>query len=213
MTHPTHAERIARVRDYLLDLRAKVRGFDLAVKALNGGDYDAATGGSRCSSACSPIRSRRARTSASRCTARRSPRSSRRRAFAARPTSIPIRARARSSCAPARSSAAGLKQAPKIDERMIKRGDGRVSRGARHRSQLRLRAGEPRRRARRSEGSPGRARGAREGGAHGAAVEGGVEQSRRGRGRDRRHARARSKRSAKRPRSTAATPTRGSTSA
>jgi metalloendopeptidase OMA1, mitochondrial len=42
MTHPTHAERIARVRDYLLDLRAKVRGFDLAVKALNGGDYDAA---------------------------------------------------------------------------------------------------------------------------------------------------------------------------
>ncbi len=42
MTHPTHAERIARVRDYLLDLRAKVRGFDLGVKALNGGDYDAA---------------------------------------------------------------------------------------------------------------------------------------------------------------------------
>jgi predicted Zn-dependent protease len=40
MTHPTHAERIARVRDYLLDLRAKVRGFDLAVKALNTGDYD-----------------------------------------------------------------------------------------------------------------------------------------------------------------------------
>jgi len=44
MTHPTHAERIARVRDYLLDLRAKVRGFDLAVKALNSGDYDAAIG-------------------------------------------------------------------------------------------------------------------------------------------------------------------------
>jgi predicted Zn-dependent protease len=42
MTHPTHAERIARVRDYLLDLRAKVRGFDLAVKALNNGDYDMA---------------------------------------------------------------------------------------------------------------------------------------------------------------------------
>src|SRR5262249_48235184 len=42
MTHPTHAERIARVRDYLLDLRAKVRGFDLAVKALKDGDYDAA---------------------------------------------------------------------------------------------------------------------------------------------------------------------------
>lgn len=42
MTHPTHAERIARVRDYLLDLRAKVHGFDLAVKALKSGDYDAA---------------------------------------------------------------------------------------------------------------------------------------------------------------------------
>ena len=35
MTHPTHAERIARVRDYLLDLRAKVHGFDLAVKSLH----------------------------------------------------------------------------------------------------------------------------------------------------------------------------------
>jgi predicted Zn-dependent protease len=44
MTHPTHAERIARVRDYLLDLRAKVRGFDLAVRALKDGDYDAAAG-------------------------------------------------------------------------------------------------------------------------------------------------------------------------
>jgi predicted Zn-dependent protease len=42
MTHPTHAERIARVRDYLLDLRAKVRGFELAVKALDAGDYDGA---------------------------------------------------------------------------------------------------------------------------------------------------------------------------
>jgi predicted Zn-dependent protease len=42
MTHPTHAERITRVRDYLLDLRAKVKGFDLAVKALNNGDYDMA---------------------------------------------------------------------------------------------------------------------------------------------------------------------------
>ncbi|HZS35768.1 MAG TPA: tetratricopeptide repeat protein, partial [Polyangia bacterium] len=44
MTHPTHAERIARVRDYLLDLRAKTHGFDLAVKALAGGDYDSAIG-------------------------------------------------------------------------------------------------------------------------------------------------------------------------
>jgi predicted Zn-dependent protease len=44
MTHPTHAERMARVRDYLLDLRAKVRGFDLALKALDSGDYDSAAG-------------------------------------------------------------------------------------------------------------------------------------------------------------------------
>jgi predicted Zn-dependent protease len=43
MTHPTHAERMARLRDYLLDLRRKVRGFDLAVKALESGDYDAAS--------------------------------------------------------------------------------------------------------------------------------------------------------------------------
>ena len=30
MTHPTHKERIARVRDYLLDLRAKTYGFEIA---------------------------------------------------------------------------------------------------------------------------------------------------------------------------------------
>jgi predicted Zn-dependent protease len=42
MTHPMHAERIARVRDYLLDLRAKVHGFDVAVKELAAGEYDAA---------------------------------------------------------------------------------------------------------------------------------------------------------------------------
>ena len=44
MTHPTHAERVTRVRDYLLDLRAKVHGFDLAVKSLGSGDYDNAIG-------------------------------------------------------------------------------------------------------------------------------------------------------------------------
>jgi len=42
MTHPTHAERIERVRDYLLDLRGKVHGFDVAVKELGSGDYDQA---------------------------------------------------------------------------------------------------------------------------------------------------------------------------
>ena len=44
MTHPTHKERIARVRDYLLDLRAKTYGFDLAVKDLGQNDYDGAIG-------------------------------------------------------------------------------------------------------------------------------------------------------------------------
>jgi predicted Zn-dependent protease len=44
MTHPTHAERIARVRDYLLDLRGKVHGFDVAVKELAAGEYDQAAG-------------------------------------------------------------------------------------------------------------------------------------------------------------------------
>jgi predicted Zn-dependent protease len=39
MTHPQHADRLARMRDYLLDLRSKVRGFELAVKALHDGDY------------------------------------------------------------------------------------------------------------------------------------------------------------------------------
>jgi len=43
MTHPTHKERIERVQDYLLDVRAKVRGFDLATKALDDGDFDLAT--------------------------------------------------------------------------------------------------------------------------------------------------------------------------
>jgi predicted Zn-dependent protease len=39
LTHPQHCERIARMRDYLLDLRSKVRGFDLAVQALKDGEY------------------------------------------------------------------------------------------------------------------------------------------------------------------------------
>jgi predicted Zn-dependent protease len=42
MTHPTHRERIERTRDYLLDLRGKVRGFDQAVRLLEAGDYDGA---------------------------------------------------------------------------------------------------------------------------------------------------------------------------
>jgi predicted Zn-dependent protease len=42
LTHPQHGERIARMRDYLLDLRSKVRGFDLAVKSLKDGEYSTA---------------------------------------------------------------------------------------------------------------------------------------------------------------------------
>lgn len=41
MTHPTHQERLAGLRDYLIELRAKVRGFDLAVKSLSDGELDA----------------------------------------------------------------------------------------------------------------------------------------------------------------------------
>jgi tetratricopeptide (TPR) repeat protein len=42
MTHPQHAERIARLRDYLLELRAKVGHFTQGVKALKGKEYDKA---------------------------------------------------------------------------------------------------------------------------------------------------------------------------
>jgi predicted Zn-dependent protease len=42
MTHPMHAERIAGLRDYLIELRGKVHGFDLAVKSMADGDLDAA---------------------------------------------------------------------------------------------------------------------------------------------------------------------------
>ncbi len=45
MTHPQHSERIERMRDYLLELRSHVHGFDLGVKALKDGDY--AQAGSR----------------------------------------------------------------------------------------------------------------------------------------------------------------------
>jgi predicted Zn-dependent protease len=42
MTHPTHAERMSGLRDYLIELRAKVHGFDLATKNLSDGELDAA---------------------------------------------------------------------------------------------------------------------------------------------------------------------------
>ncbi|MCC6746307.1 MAG: tetratricopeptide repeat protein [Deltaproteobacteria bacterium] len=42
MTHPQHAERIERLRDYMLELRAKVRNFNKGVEALKTKKYDVA---------------------------------------------------------------------------------------------------------------------------------------------------------------------------
>jgi predicted Zn-dependent protease len=39
MTHPQHAERIARMRDYLLELRSNVHGFDLGIQSLKDGEF------------------------------------------------------------------------------------------------------------------------------------------------------------------------------
>ena len=201
MTHPTHAERIARVRDYLLDLRAKVRGFDQAVKALNGGDYDAAQAKLEVFLGVFPD-SLAARSNLGVALHRKAlsalePSTRFRRSTDVDPNSRARKIELRAGEVNARRAQAGAEDRRAHDQR----GDGRVSGGALHRSQLRLRAGEPRRRARRSEGSQGRARRARESGAHGAAVEGGVEQSRRRRRRDGRHAaRARSVRQGDRAR-------------
>ncbi|MEO6954257.1 MAG: M48 family metalloprotease [Polyangia bacterium] len=42
LTHPTHAERLEGLRDYLVELRGKVHGFDLALKSLDDNELDAA---------------------------------------------------------------------------------------------------------------------------------------------------------------------------
>jgi predicted Zn-dependent protease len=42
LSHPQHAERIARLRDYLLELRAKVGQFNQGVKALQNREFDKA---------------------------------------------------------------------------------------------------------------------------------------------------------------------------
>lgn len=42
MSHPRHAERISRLRDYLLELRAKARHFHKGLAALNKGEHDQA---------------------------------------------------------------------------------------------------------------------------------------------------------------------------
>ena len=44
LDHPTYVERQDGLRDYLMELRSKVHGFDLAVKSLKDDDLDAAIG-------------------------------------------------------------------------------------------------------------------------------------------------------------------------
>jgi predicted Zn-dependent protease len=120
MTHPTHAERIARVRDYLLDLRAKVRGFDLAVNALNNGDYDAAIGRFEVFLGVFPD-STGARSNLGVALHRKAllqlePSTRFRRATDVDPNSRARKIELRA----ADVNAAGLKQAPKIDERLLR---------------------------------------------------------------------------------------------
>jgi predicted Zn-dependent protease len=124
MTHPTHAERIARVRDYLLDLRAKVRGFDQAVKALNGGDYDAAQAKLEVFLGVFPD-SLSARSNLGVALHRKALSALEPSTRFRRSTDVDPNSRARKiELRAGEVNAAGLKQAPKIDERMIKEAIG-----------------------------------------------------------------------------------------
>ncbi|HEX6837235.1 MAG TPA: tetratricopeptide repeat protein, partial [Polyangia bacterium] len=124
MTHPTHAERIARVRDYLLDLRAKVRGFDLGVKALAGGDYDAAQAKFEVFLGVFPD-SLSARSNLGVALHRRALSALEPATRFRRSTDVDPNSRARKiELRAGEVSVGGLKQAPKIDERMIKEAIG-----------------------------------------------------------------------------------------
>jgi len=124
MTHPTHAERIARVRDYLLDLRAKVHGFDLAVKALNGGDYDAAESRFEVFLGVFPD-SLAARSNLGVALHRKALSALEPSTRFRRTTDVDPNSRARKiELRAGEVSAGGLKAAPKIDERMIKEAIG-----------------------------------------------------------------------------------------
>ncbi len=124
MTHPTHAERIARVRDYLLDLRAKVRGFDLAVKALNGGDYDAAQSRFEVFLGVFPD-SLSARSNLGVALHRKALSALEPSTRFRRTTDVDPNSRARKiELRAGEVTAGGLKQAPKIDERMLKEAMG-----------------------------------------------------------------------------------------
>lgn len=124
MTHPTHAERVARVRDYLLDLRAKVRGFDLATKALKDGDYDAAKAKLEVFLGVFP-ESLSARSNLGVALHRKAltalvPATRFRRATDVDPDSRAKKIELRAG----ETDVGGLKQAPKIDERMLKEAIG-----------------------------------------------------------------------------------------
>ncbi|MDB4964816.1 MAG: Peptidase family [Myxococcales bacterium] len=124
MTHPTHAERIARVRDYLLDLRAKVRGFDLAVKALGSGDYDAAQSKLEVFLGVFPD-SLSARSNLGVALHRKALSALEPSTRFRRSTDVDPNSRARKiELRAGETSVGGLKAAPKIDERMIKEAIG-----------------------------------------------------------------------------------------
>jgi predicted Zn-dependent protease len=120
MTHPTHAERIARVRDYLLDLRAKVRGFDLGVKALADGDYDKAQARFEVFLGVYPD-SLSARSNLGVALHRKALSALESSTRFRRTTDVDPNSRARKiELRAGETSVGGLKAAPKIDERMIK---------------------------------------------------------------------------------------------
>lgn len=124
MTHPTHAERIARVRDYLLDLRAKVHGFDLGVKALGGGDYDAAQAKFEVFLGVFPD-SLSARSNLGVALHRKALSALEPATRFRRTTDVDPNSRARKiELRAGEVNVGGLKQAPKVDERMIKEAIG-----------------------------------------------------------------------------------------
>jgi predicted Zn-dependent protease len=124
MTHPTHAERIARVRDYLLDLRAKVHGFDLGVKALSAGDNDTAQAKFEVFLGVFPD-SLSARSNLGVALHRRALSALEPSTRFRRSTDVDPNSRARKiELRAGEVNVGGLKQAPKIDERMIKEAIG-----------------------------------------------------------------------------------------
>ncbi len=123
LNHPTDGERVARVRDYLLDLRAKVRGFDLATKALKEGDFDGAREHLEVFLGVFPeslsARSNLVVAIHRKALAALGPSSRFRRA-----TDVDPNSRARPIALHAGEVSVGLKAAPKIDERLLREAAG-----------------------------------------------------------------------------------------